>query len=155
MSGLNATVNPDTVEGLMRAGNFQVALQKLESQLQDHPEDIEALYLSTVNHRYLKNYPEALRTLQALKLLAPDHSRAMQEQGHILLAQQQPTKALEAYIRYLKPLNPQSIADTRPPSIRWAFVNEETGKQAPPGCGKVIQLPLRESEFEPRPQCIR
>jgi penicillin-binding protein 1B len=63
--------------------------------------------------------------------------------------------ALEAYIRYLKPLNPQAIADTRPPSIRWAFVNELTGKQAPPGCGNVIQLPLRASEFEPRPQCIR
>lgn len=63
--------------------------------------------------------------------------------------------ALEAYIRYLKPLNPQAIADTRPPSIRWAFVNEHTGKQAPPGCGKVIQLPLRVSEFEPRPRCIK
>jgi penicillin-binding protein 1B len=63
--------------------------------------------------------------------------------------------ALEAYIRYLKPLNPEAIADTRPSSIRWAFVNEQTGRQAPPGCGKVIQLPLRASEFEPRPQCIR
>ncbi|WP_193038606.1 penicillin-binding protein 1B [Pseudoalteromonas nigrifaciens] len=63
--------------------------------------------------------------------------------------------ALEIYIRYLKPLNPEAIADTRPPSIRWAFINELTGKQAPPGCGKVIQLPLRASEFEPRPQCIR
>lgn len=63
--------------------------------------------------------------------------------------------ALEAYIRYLKPLNPQAIADTRPSSIRWAFVNEHTGKQAPPGCGKVIQLPLRVSEFEPRPRCIK
>lgn len=63
--------------------------------------------------------------------------------------------ALETYIRYLKPLNPEAIADTRPPSIRWAFINELTGKQAPPGCGKVIQLPLRASEFEPRPQCIR
>lgn len=63
--------------------------------------------------------------------------------------------ALEAYIRYLKPLNPQAIADTRPSSIRWAFVNERTGKQAPPGCGKVIQLPLRVSEFEPRPRCIK
>lgn len=63
--------------------------------------------------------------------------------------------ALEAYIRYLKPLNPQAIADTRPASIRWAFVNEETGMQAPPGCGKVIQLPLRASEFVPRPNCQR
>ncbi len=63
--------------------------------------------------------------------------------------------ALEAYIRYLKPLNPESIADTRPPTIRWAFVNEQTGMQAPPGCGKVIQLPLRATEFEPRPSCQR
>ncbi|MFY8328592.1 penicillin-binding protein 1B [Pseudoalteromonas sp. ZZD1] len=63
--------------------------------------------------------------------------------------------ALESYIRYLKPLNPESIADTRPPTIRWAFVNEQTGMQAPPGCGKVIQLPLRAAEFEPRPSCQR
>ncbi|EWH07553.1 peptidase [Pseudoalteromonas lipolytica SCSIO 04301] len=63
--------------------------------------------------------------------------------------------ALEAYIRYLKPLNPEAIADTRPASVRWAFINEETGLQAPPGCGKVVQLPIRASEFEPRPRCIR
>ncbi|MBQ4844095.1 penicillin-binding protein 1B [Pseudoalteromonas sp. MMG005] len=61
--------------------------------------------------------------------------------------------ALELYIRYLKPLNPQAIADNRPSDIRWAFVNEQTGKQAPPSCGKVIQLPVRVSEFEPRPKC--
>ncbi|MBD1580810.1 penicillin-binding protein 1B [Pseudoalteromonas sp. S16_S37] len=61
--------------------------------------------------------------------------------------------ALELYIRYLKPLNPQAIADNRPSDVRWAFVNPLTGKQAPPGCGKVIQLPIRESEFKPRPLC--
>tara|TARA_Y100000588_G_scaffold57715_1_gene55785 strand:+ start:112927 stop:115224 length:2298 start_codon:yes stop_codon:yes gene_type:complete len=61
--------------------------------------------------------------------------------------------ALELYIRYLRQLNPQSIADTRPEGIRWAFVNEATGEQAPPGCGKVIQLPVREREFNPRPPC--
>ncbi|NOU52090.1 penicillin-binding protein 1B [Pseudoalteromonas sp. JBTF-M23] len=61
--------------------------------------------------------------------------------------------ALELYIRYLKPLNPQAIADNRPSDVRWAFVNPLTGKQAPPGCGKVIQLPIRQSEFKPRPLC--
>ncbi|BBN80680.1 penicillin-binding protein 1B [Pseudoalteromonas sp. A25] len=61
--------------------------------------------------------------------------------------------ALELYIRYLKPLNPQAIADNRPSDVRWAFINPLTGKQAPPGCGKVIQLPIRESEFKPRPLC--
>jgi penicillin-binding protein 1B len=63
--------------------------------------------------------------------------------------------ALEAYIRYLKQLNPESIADTRPPSIRWSFINELTGEQAPPGCGKIVQLPIRTSEFKPRPECIK
>ncbi|SFC74137.1 penicillin-binding protein 1B [Pseudoalteromonas denitrificans] len=61
--------------------------------------------------------------------------------------------ALELYIRYLKQLNPESIADTRPSSIKWAFVNEETGKQAPPGCGTVVNLPVRVSEFNPKPKC--
>ncbi len=63
--------------------------------------------------------------------------------------------ALELYIRYLRQLNPESIADERPDSIRWAFVNPATGLQAPPGCGQVIQLPLRASEFNPRPGCVQ
>jgi penicillin-binding protein 1B len=61
--------------------------------------------------------------------------------------------ALELYIRYLKQLNPESIADSRPANIKWAFVNEKTGKQAPPGCGKIIKLPVRVSEFIPEPKC--
>ena len=61
--------------------------------------------------------------------------------------------ALELYIRYLKQLNPESIADTRPADIKWAFVSEQTGRQAPPGCGTVIKLPVRASEFQQRPVC--
>ncbi|OCQ20570.1 penicillin-binding protein 1B [Pseudoalteromonas luteoviolacea] len=61
--------------------------------------------------------------------------------------------ALELYIRYLKPLNPQAIADERPEGIRWAFVNKETGKQAAPHCGPTIQLPLRAELFNPKPSC--
>ncbi|AZZ97204.1 penicillin-binding protein 1B [Pseudoalteromonas sp. R3] len=61
--------------------------------------------------------------------------------------------ALELYIRYLKPLNPQAIADQRPQGIRWAFINERTGEQAAPHCGPTIQLPIRIEEFNPRPGC--
>ncbi|KZN50517.1 peptidase [Pseudoalteromonas luteoviolacea CPMOR-2] len=61
--------------------------------------------------------------------------------------------ALELYIRYLKPLNPQAIADDRPEGIRWAFVNKQTGKQAAPHCGPTIQLPLRAELFDPKPKC--
>ncbi|WP_440055322.1 penicillin-binding protein 1B [Pseudoalteromonas sp. T1lg65] len=61
--------------------------------------------------------------------------------------------ALELYIRYLKPLNPQAIVDERPDSIRWAFINPKTGKQSPPSCGPVIQVPIRATQFEPRPSC--
>ena len=61
--------------------------------------------------------------------------------------------ALELYIRYLKPLNPQAIADQRPDGVRWAFVNPKTGRQAAPSCGKVIQLPIRREMFNPAPTC--
>ncbi|MFC0118086.1 penicillin-binding protein 1B [Pseudoalteromonas xiamenensis] len=63
--------------------------------------------------------------------------------------------ALELYIRYLKSLNPEAIADSRPEGIRWAFVDVDSGRQAPPGCGNVKQLPVRASQFEPRPECRR
>ncbi|WP_370302101.1 penicillin-binding protein 1B [Pseudoalteromonas tunicata] len=62
--------------------------------------------------------------------------------------------ALEVYIRYLKELNPESIADQRPASIKWAFVSEQTGRQAPPGCGKVVNLPVRAAEFLATPACM-
>ena len=61
--------------------------------------------------------------------------------------------ALELYIRYLKPLNPQAIADQRPSGVRWAFVDPKTGRQAAPSCGKVIQLPIRRELFNPTPTC--
>ncbi|ESP93039.1 MULTISPECIES: penicillin-binding protein 1B [Pseudoalteromonas] len=61
--------------------------------------------------------------------------------------------ALELYIRYLKPLNPQAIVDERPAGVKWAFVNKATGKQAAPHCGPTIQLPLRAELFNPRPSC--
>ncbi|MDK1289272.1 penicillin-binding protein 1B [Pseudoalteromonas umbrosa] len=63
------------------------------------------------------------------------------------------TGALELYIRYLKPLNPQAIADERPAGVKWAFVNKKTGKQAAPHCGPTIQLPLRAELFDPKPSC--
>ncbi len=61
--------------------------------------------------------------------------------------------ALELYIRYLKKLNPESIADQRPDSIKWAFVSAETGKQSAPSCGKVINLPIRAEQFIDNPNC--
>ncbi|KID54809.1 peptidase [Pseudoalteromonas luteoviolacea] len=61
--------------------------------------------------------------------------------------------ALELYIRYLKPLNPQAIVDERPAGVKWAFVNKQTGQQAAPHCGPAIQLPLRAELFNPNPSC--
>jgi penicillin-binding protein 1B len=61
--------------------------------------------------------------------------------------------ALELYIRYLRQLNPESLATPRPPSIKWAFINTETGKQAMPGCGTVIKLPILSAQFDPQPRC--
>ncbi len=97
----------------MRSGQYQNALERLKDranqQSDDGEVDAETLYLIAVNHRYLNEYNHALQTLQQLKLIAPDHSRAMQELGHLQQALNQPEKALDAFARATQ-LNPALVA---------------------------------------------
>lgn len=109
---MHTTDSLNSVEREMRSGDFQTALLQLALILKSNPNDTDALYLSAVCHRYLKNYDAALSALQALQLLMPDHSRALQEQGHLFLAMRQSAKALEAYSRATK-LNPALEASWR------------------------------------------
>ena len=93
----------------MRSGDFDESLKKLNLWREAEGDQPELLYLSVVSHRYLKNYQEALKTLQTLKLSAPDHSRAMQELGHVLASIDRNQEALEAYARATQ-LNPALIS---------------------------------------------
>jgi tetratricopeptide (TPR) repeat protein len=78
---------------------FDAALLDLESLLDGDPDNVEALYMRAVCHRYLRQFDAALETLDKLKSLAPDHGRAHQEEGHTHRDAGRLNDALRAYTR--------------------------------------------------------
>jgi tetratricopeptide (TPR) repeat protein len=61
--------------------------------------ELEARYALAVSRRYRKDYPGANQALDELLAIAPDHSRAYQERGHTLLAENRPEEAAGAYAK--------------------------------------------------------
>ena len=94
------------------AKRFDEALDDLDSLLQSGPENTEALYMRAVCHRYRREFDAALKALEALKTLAPDHSRAHQEEGHAYRDAERPDDALRCYARACA-LNPALEASWR------------------------------------------
>ena len=106
MSQAQRTVDQlDEVKTLISQGALPQARANLLRYLQQHPDSTEALYMLAVTERYGGNHADALEVLQRLKLLAPSHSRAHQEEGHVQRDAGQPDAALLAYQRALA-LNP-------------------------------------------------
>ncbi|MDX1570521.1 MAG: sulfotransferase [Xanthomonadales bacterium] len=93
-------------------GESEAALAELSGVLDAEPENVEALYMQAVCQRLLARFDAALETLAALKALAPDHSRAHQEEGHVYRDSGQPDAALAAYARATR-LNPALLASWR------------------------------------------
>ncbi len=83
----------------MRAKQFEAALAQLAELLETDSDNAEALYMSAVCHRYLAQFDRAQKDLQSLKRLAPEHSRALQEEGHLFRAMGNTDQALQAYAR--------------------------------------------------------
>ncbi|KAA5801632.1 tetratricopeptide repeat protein [Alkalicaulis satelles] len=80
-------------------GAFADALETLAPVLAAEPGHGEALYMSAVCQRYLKQFGAAQATLDALKAAQPEFGRAWQEEGHLLRAQGESRRALAAYQR--------------------------------------------------------
>ena len=78
---------------------FADALAELDALLESTPGHPDALYMRAVCCRYLRKFDAALETLDKLKALAPDHSRAHQEEGHTYRDSGKPNEALRAYAR--------------------------------------------------------
>jgi tetratricopeptide (TPR) repeat protein len=78
---------------------FVDALGDLDTVLQTDPDHRDALYMRAVCCRYLRRFEQAQVTLDKLKTLAPDHSRAHQEEGHTYRDWGKPDDALRAYAR--------------------------------------------------------
>ena len=85
------------VKKLMQASKFAEAEQHLQAMLGESQKNSDMLYMMAVCQRYEKKYSEALGTLQRLRLLLPDHSRAYQEIGHVYREMNQIDAALNSY----------------------------------------------------------
>ena len=92
-----------------------------EINLIDHPNNIDALYLSAVSCRYLKKVKEANDFLERLLIIAPDMARAYQELGHLNKSINNDEKAINSY-RQACELNPALVAS-------WQGLNEYFTKQ--------------------------
>ena len=84
---------------LLQSGDFTKAESQLLDLVASGPDHEEVLYMLAVSQRYLKKHRLALGTLDKLKRLIPDHSRAYQETGHVFRAMNNANAALNAYSR--------------------------------------------------------
>jgi len=102
----------ESVKQKIVAKRFDEALTELDVFLQDDPDNLDALYMAAVCHRYRRSFDEALDCLHRLKTLAPDHGRAYQEEGHTHRDSGRDDQALLAYVRATQ-FNPALIAAWR------------------------------------------
>jgi len=101
-----------SIQDKIVARRFDDALTDLAVVLEADPENIDALYMSAVCRRYTGDFEPALQLLTQLKALAPDHGRALQEEGHTWRDMGRPDNALQAYARACS-LNPALEASWR------------------------------------------
>jgi len=87
------------IKPLLQAGEFSLAEEKLLVLAVDAAEHDEVFYMLAVCQRYLKKHTQALATLDKVKLISPDHSRAHQETGHVYKAMNNNSASLNAYRR--------------------------------------------------------
>ena len=87
---------------LIQSARFADARSLLSDIIEQAPGaffETEARYMLAVTYRYLKNYDQALATLDELASAQPEYGRAHQERGHTLLALNRPDEALFAFAR--------------------------------------------------------
>lgn len=87
------------IEQLMRGKQFDKALENLASILNGDVNNIDAHYYSAVCLRYLGRLDEALASLKALRKIAPNFGRALQEEGHVHRDRGNLKQALHLYTR--------------------------------------------------------
>ena len=102
----------DDVKKLMQAGDFGKAEQQLLTMDDEVEKNEDVLYMLAVCQRYLRKYSLALASLEQLKSLVPEHSRAFQETGHVYRAMNNAGAALNAFSRATQ-INPALAASFR------------------------------------------
>ena len=100
------------IQGDVAAGRYGSSLAALDAILAGDGENLDALYMAAVCHRCLCQFEQAMERLRQIKALAPDHSRAYQEEGHLHRDAGNADRALVAYVRATR-LNPALVAAWR------------------------------------------
>ena len=108
----------------LAAGELTLALGELDVLLGADPDNVDGLYLQAVAFRYAQAYQKAENTLRRLKLLAPSHSRAHQEEGHVHRDQGNRQAALQAYSRAVA-LNPALESSLRESLVLLKAMHQE------------------------------
>ena len=106
MDTVSDSVNKDqvgrrlkSIQNKVVARQFDDALRDLAELLATDPDNREALYINAVCCRFKAEFPVALKLLEKLKNLSPEHGRAHQEEGHVFRDMGQDDPALQAYSR--------------------------------------------------------
>ena len=85
------------VQNKFQEQDFVSALELVEANLRQYPNEAELLYLRAVARRYLKQFKAAAHDLDQLLVAAPDMGRAHQEYGHLMRDQGRWDDALARY----------------------------------------------------------
>ena len=100
------------IQGLMRQGKFDAAIEQADKLIEKYPKNIEALYFKAVSARFSKQYDMARDTLQTLRKIAPEFGRGLQEEGHLARDNGSIDAAMMSYQRAVR-ANPALIASWR------------------------------------------
>ncbi len=137
----NTEVKLREAQRLMTAGRFEDSRMMLALLLEETPDNIDALYMSAVCERYLKQPEKAAAYLQKLKSVSPDFGRAFQEEGHLARSMGDMEKALSAYAQAVR-ANPGLEASWRAQEdILRGFGREAAAEQAKAQAERLAALP--------------
>ena len=79
----NTQLDTSKATEAIKETRFVEALRLLKLNLEKDPNHIDSLYLAAVSSRYVKNYDDSKKYIEALLMNAPDMGRAYQELGHL------------------------------------------------------------------------
>ena len=85
------------IRELIEHDGFAAALLAAQALLVEVPDNRDALYMSAIAQRYLRQLPDALATLSRLEELHPDYPRLHQERGYCHVALGAAAAAMEAF----------------------------------------------------------
>lgn len=105
----NAPADKTELQALMQGGRMADALAVLREQLQQTPDDGEALYLAAVCARYLRDFDNAEAWLRQRLDQSPEDGRALQELGHLYRDRGLREQAIASYEQAVR-ANPALIA---------------------------------------------